>query len=368
MPSTDSSELVPTGPRDPGGFQVKVLRRAARIERRRRRLRGAGWLLAVLVAVSMGTVLLTRPQDNTVNVSPAASPTVRVTTFTVPAGGSPWSIIGGGDGSVWYTQRPVSPDGVGAIVTITPDGRTVTFPLGSGATPAGIVASTDGGYWYTDPGRNVVGRITTAGAISEWKTPARPGEDIAFAPDDGVWFLEPDVDRVARVSSAGRITQFPLPAGRGAVGLAAQGGALWFGESAVAKLGRVSTTGSITEVDLPDPSERVTAVAVGPGSSVWYLASLPGGEGRLGRFAGTGELVEQSLVGQPARGLTLGPDGRVWTGGTTATSLTAATATRLQDEALPRPLAADSLATGSDNTLWVVDRAARLVAQVQSIR
>ena len=80
----------------------------------------------------------------TVNVTPAASPTLHVTAFTTPSGGSPWNIIGGGDGSVWYTQRAASaPDG-GAIVTIAPVGQIRRFPLGLGATPGGIVASTDG--------------------------------------------------------------------------------------------------------------------------------------------------------------------------------------------------------------------------------
>ena len=160
---------------------------------------------------------------------------------TVPAGITP-----GPDGALWFTQ-PGQFRGGGLIGRITtsgrghrvlrrkrargPRGRSPTGRCGSRIRPTArssasrptegsarsgsgspsaarpaIAAGPDGALWYTDPGTNVIGRVTTAGAVTTYPlpTPARGPSGITSGPDGALWFTEADAgNRIGRITTAG---------------------------------------------------------------------------------------------------------------------------------------------------------------------
>ena len=62
----------------------------------------------------------------------------------------------------------------------------------AGSYPGGITAGPDGALWFTEFSGNKIGRITTAGAITEHAVPTAGSdpEDITTGPDGALWFTE----------------------------------------------------------------------------------------------------------------------------------------------------------------------------------
>ena len=100
------------------------------------------------------------------------------------------SITTGPDGNLWFTES--AGDAIGRITTA---GAITEFRSGlsDDSAPASITAGPDGNLWFTDagvPGR--IGRITTAGTITEVATPTigSAPDGITTGPDGRIWFTE----------------------------------------------------------------------------------------------------------------------------------------------------------------------------------
>ena len=103
---------------------------------------------------------------------------------------------------------------------------------------------------------NKIGKINpTDGTISEYLIPkvnSQPFYIIAAGPDEDLWFTESNGNQIGRITTAGSITEYPLPTdggARGPYGIAAgPDGNLWFTENGVNKIGKINPTdGTITE-------------------------------------------------------------------------------------------------------------------------
>jgi virginiamycin B lyase len=208
-------------------------------------------------------------------------PALTVTTFQIPlvALVEPQGITTGSDGNLWFTEN-----GAGKISRMTPAGVVTSFalpqvppPVGSPAGtadttphPTAITAGPDGALWFTGrPGE--IGRITTAGVVTEFPLPAvpppsgsKPGTastqatatSIVAGPDGALWFTDIPGE-IGRINTAGVVTEFavpeiPPPPGSkpGTPGTPASptsitvgpDGALWFGENGA--IGRIATAGT----------------------------------------------------------------------------------------------------------------------------
>lgn len=96
--------------------------------------------------------------------------------------------------------------------SVTFDASGLTYPKPS--TPYGIVAGPDGNMWFTDGGANVIGRITLTGAIQLFPLPtanALPGS-IVVGSDGAMYFTETGVSQIGRIDTTGAITEYPIPA------------------------------------------------------------------------------------------------------------------------------------------------------------
>src|SRR5262249_5208204 len=136
-----------------------------------------------------------------------------ITEFTQnPPTSTPAVITQGPDGNLWFTELTGT-----HVNRITPTGVLTQFPaadaLPIGATPTGITAGPDGALWVTEPGVNAIGRIDTSAAITQSTagitgTPTR----ITLGSDGNLWFTESG-GLIGRITTAGVVTEFPSPNG-----------------------------------------------------------------------------------------------------------------------------------------------------------
>src|SRR6266545_3960156 len=240
-----------------------------------------------------------------------------VTEFPLRPGSNPVEIVAGPDGNLWFTEYTYDAS-TAAIGRITTAGSITEFPLPkSFGTPVGIASGPDGNLWFTqtDSENNLlalIGRITTTGVITEFPLPRTRDNpfDITAGPDGNLWFTEGTPGgNIGRITTAGTLTEFGLPAGGYPVGIAAgPDGNLWFTKSPD-KIGRITTSGLVTEFPLPTSFGHPGFITAGPDGNLWFT------EGRqIGRITPAGVITEFPIAtpGSGLSGITTGPDGNVW--------------------------------------------------------
>src|SRR5581483_4836356 len=100
----------------------------------------------------------------------------------------------GPDGNVWFTEQQ------GKIGKATPAGVIKEFSVPTGGSqPTALAVGPDGALWFTEQGSNKIGRITTAGTITEINAAGNPGI-IALGSDGNLWFTELTGNNIARIN------------------------------------------------------------------------------------------------------------------------------------------------------------------------
>jgi virginiamycin B lyase len=244
-----------------------------------------------------------------------------------PVSGPAAYIAAGPDGALWFDDNQIG--------RITTSGALEHFFAVSGSAPTGITAGPDGALWFGDNGTGAIGRITTAGAVTEYAL-ANPGcivfdIGIAAGPDGALWFTEQNpissacVGKIGRITTTGVITEYPIPTAGGSPWRIAAGpdGAMWFTEESGDKIGRITTTGTITEYPTPTANSAPSGIAAGPDGALWFTeegsciigsrCSLVG-PSQIGRITTSGVITEYptpSPNSQPFD-IVAGPDGAMW--------------------------------------------------------
>jgi streptogramin lyase/nitroreductase len=215
----------------------------------------------------------------------------------------PTSIAQGADGNMWFTDQHRNSEGRRFIGRVTASGDITEFwiPIGRRAelpeasVPQGIALGADGSMWFTDDGantagRNLIGRITASGAITEYPIPtpgSMPG-GIALGADGNMWFSEPGVNRIGSITPAGEITEYPTPGATGGVTLGPDGN-IWFtGHSEVDPIGWITPSGLVRT--LPPTllgSASLGGIVAGADGNIWYTDARPSErEHVIGSFIG----------------------------------------------------------------------------------
>jgi hypothetical protein len=156
-----------------------------------------------------------------------------VTTFLV-LGSKPEEIALGSDGNVWFTDQT-------SVGRVTPLGVAVPA-LVSLDKPADIAAGPDGNLWVTTA-KGAIARVTPLGLVEQFTaglTPSTTPDGIAVGRGGDLWFAEQQA--IGRIDTAGRMTEYALPAAlhpeRIALGADE---ALWFtAATAIGRLGFVA--------------------------------------------------------------------------------------------------------------------------------
>jgi virginiamycin B lyase len=83
----------------------------------------------------------------------------------------------------------------------------------SGASAYGIASGPDGNLWFTEAGGNNIGRITTAGSITEFAIPTAGSgpAGIASGPDGNLWFTETVGNNIGKVVPPPASIPAPVP-------------------------------------------------------------------------------------------------------------------------------------------------------------
>jgi streptogramin lyase len=204
------------------------------------------------------------------------SPQGHVTFYPLGDNASPYSMALGSDGALWFTEFLTS-----KIGRLTTDGQLKTYSAPQ--TPFDIVAGPDGNLWYNDEAGDIV-RVTTGGKfrpvhhlyelsdlwvgfgnlwfygpqsrlLYEMSTTGKilnqysvPDNclpfTVAFGPKKSAWFVDPGNDCLARMTATGTFIVVPTYSQRSNPGLFADivvgpRGDLWFTESGMRGLGWV---------------------------------------------------------------------------------------------------------------------------------
>ena len=247
------------------------------------------------------------------------------------------------------------------------------IPLVGLVQPQGITKGPDGNLWFAETGADKIGRMTSAGVLTQFALPSNPAlanptagsppgpTAITTGPDGALWFVGVPGE-VGRITSGGVVTEFhvpdvPPPAGS-KPGTAATpatltaitvgpDGSLWF-TGVPGEIGRITTSGVVTQFavpEIPPPagSSAGTAgtlampqsITAGPDGALWFTFTNVTGE--VGRITTSGVVTEFVVpeipppAGSPAGtaatpltllGITAAPDGAAglvpparWSGG-----------------------------------------------------
>jgi streptogramin lyase len=184
-----------------------------------------------------------------------------ITEFSLPSP-NPRGIVTGPDHNLWIVEGSIQRE---AIARMTVKGEVTEFPLGTDvnhqAEPYNIVAGPDGNMWFTEQATNQIGRITPAGAITQFPIgPRHTVFGVTGGADGNVWFVDSSASTVGRMTPTGVIRQFPLPRrNAGPLGIAAGAdGRLWFTETNVSRIASIGY-----KVPEPTFSSRVLTFATG---------------------------------------------------------------------------------------------------------
>jgi virginiamycin B lyase len=234
--------------------------------------------------------------EATINLAPQS---VEITEYPLPISPQPYisafGISPGPDGAMWFAAAGA---GVQAIGRITSAGAISEFKTPPSVTSlnGGITEGSDGALWFTHDGN--VGRLTTEGKFSDYVvSSSKRTEQITSGPDGSLWFTEIPYLVIGRLSTSGSLSEFSLLDGSGQLNGITSGpdGALWFTvtdtDNSAEYIGRLSTSGSATFYRLDttgsiDPLE----IVAGPNSALYFGQ---GAESQgIGKITTTGSFQE----------------------------------------------------------------------------
>jgi len=226
--------------------------------------------------------------------------------YAVPNGGDSAGIALGPDGNLWFTQQLDN-----RISRVTPGAQFQGFDVPTpDSGPLAITAGSDGNLWFTEAAAtaNKIGRITPSGQISEYAIPTPASNPTGITPGPGgeLWFTLHDVAKLGKITRAGAITEFYIPSGnRPSRIIQGPDGNLWFTLAAANAVGRSTPLGQVSEYAIPTPAGEPYDIALGPDGNLWFTELSSNKIGRVSNLAGGGNAMASE---GGARGGKLGAD------------------------------------------------------------
>jgi virginiamycin B lyase len=228
----------------------------------------------------------------------------QVSVFPIPGALDTGLIATDFEGSLWFFGA------FNEIVRRAADGTLSVFTVPT-PSPAlgGLCRGPDGKMWFTVSVNGYkIDNITSAGLITEFDAHTTTNmPSMALGADDALWFTQTyssdGIGRVGRVTTAGSVTQYPVP-GKPFGITSGPDGALWYTDAEGA-IGRLSVSGMATRIVTLRPSSDPQGITVGPDGAIWFT-EREGFIGRLGvTVAGTVEIPGVSDAGLAATAVIL---------------------------------------------------------------
>lgn len=191
---------------------------------------------------------------------------------TPTSNSSPGGLTTGPDGDMWFAES-----NVGQLARISmPAGPVTEFPLLSASEqPIGVTTGADGNLWFIDANVGIVGKMTTAGAVTEYQlTHIQAGRGMTTGPDGNVWFA-------GFHDTSGQFTAY---------------------------VGKITPAGAVTEYQIPGFSGLAVGITTAPDGNLWAAAdSADDSRGFIVRVTSSGDMVEYNISGPPGSIARSGP-------------------------------------------------------------
>ncbi len=314
--------------------------------------------LVVLVVMGLAAPAFAAPRSRS-----------RLTEFPLAAPGArPYQITAGPDGNLWFTES-----GTGSVGKITPDGTVTEYKIRKDSGPYGITVGPDGNIWFTERyplgefGDTYIAKLTTDGHLTEYRVPtpfAQPW-DITTGPDGALWFTEEDIDLIGRVTTDGAFTEYSNQTCCYPTEITSDGGFLWFTEEQGPAIVSMSTDGAVEVRSYPDRTDLAYAIATGSDGNV-YSSDIIGPHVVRVSPGGVGEQkVRGSQTG--VAGLSMGPDGRLWFTENDSSDVGAidlSTGATVRYLALPADRRPIGITAGPDGNIWVCEADGNRIARI----
>ncbi len=181
----------------------------------------------------------------------------------ITAGAQVAAIAAGPDGALWFVEQAFSgqPNNIGRITTA---GAVTEYAIPSAnADATGITTGPDGALWFTESAGSKIGRITVGGVVTEFAlngVTASSPSGIVTGPDNNLWLASGA--SITQMTTSGVATSFAIPTtSSNPAGITVgPDGALWFAENGGNKIGRITTAGAITEFPVPTAGSGPLAI------------------------------------------------------------------------------------------------------------
>ena len=248
------------------------------------------------------------------------------------ADAEPSDITTGPDGNLWYLKvdDAAFPDPTKDLVgRITPAGVVTQSELGVDRYPLGITAGPDGNVWFTQEDPPLVTSVTPTTPLVVTDFITLPGLaapiGITAGPDGHLWYADARAgdDFVSRFTMppppgppAGEVLEYSIGADSNPSDITVgPDGNLWFTEPTTNSIGRITVGGNVlTDVPVPTANAQPTRITTGPDGNLWFTEQVGNKIGRIN--PNTLAVTEFPLSADPAPrtpfGIAAGPDGNLW--------------------------------------------------------
>src|SRR5438105_3139920 len=239
-----------------------------------------------IVAAPDGNLWFTEDAGQIGMVTPAGA----IDEFLIQGFGCPHGITVGSDNNLWVADQ------CGLVERFTPTNPPVETDFSVTYDPFDIVSGPDGNLWFTEFSGQLIGRMSTAGVLTEFATPDNTfPAGIAAGADGNLWFQNQDIGgSVGRITPAGVIDIFSAGlSGCAADIISAGDGGLWIPDPCLLPvnraLARVSSLGVVTAQQTSSyTNSGATGIAVGPDGRLWFTEFNASRIGRMSAISGSG--------------------------------------------------------------------------------
>lgn len=230
----------------------------------------------------------------------------------------------------------------------------------------GMTAGPDGALWFTNSSSNSIGRITTTGKVTGYRSPHIEAPwAITTGPDRALWFTNwAYTASIGRITAKGAVTSF-TGAISGPNSIApGPDGALWYTNSVGWSIGRITTKGVSTSFTAPGV-ENPQDIVAGSDHAMWFVNGGSNGQGyAIGRISRLGKITLYSLSDYPGD-IAAGPDGRLWFTYPNNNAIGRITVrgvvTTFSAKSISKPT---SIAAGSDGNLWFLNTGNNTIGRI----
>jgi streptogramin lyase len=234
-------------------------------------------------------------------------------------------LAAGPDNGIWFTET----NAIGRLDATTGQ-VTGVYSLAAGDVPQDITLGPDNNLWFTIRGTGQIGAITTTGTIiGEFPLPSysaanltAPGVITSDPTNGTLWFSESlnglmgHFGRIGKITTAGQVTEFPGQVGpSSSTGLALDDGSLWVTDGRDNLIDQINpTTGAITgQFSPPTGNSLPYDITAGPNQDLYFTEQ---GGNQIGMFTPSNpsaitEIPVPTPGAEPYQ-IVAGDDGNVW--------------------------------------------------------